>query len=103
MQIKFSTSRLELLALGDRQEEIRAKLSLPILKKYRQVLVFISAPDTTFLSLWNKKSFNLEKIQDHWSIRLNDQRRLEIAFGKNGEILVVDILQISNHYKEIIR
>lgn len=104
MQINFSTSRLELLYLGDEKEVLRARLDFTILKAYRKAIFFLSNT-VSFPEIWKVRGYNLEKIDDHWSIRLNDQRRLEIKFTKekDREIQVVDILQISNHYNEIIR
>lgn len=102
MQINFSTSRLELLYLGDEKEVLRAKLDFTILKSYRKAIFFLSNT-VSFPEIWKVRGYNLEKIDNHWSIRLNDQRRLEIEFTKDWEIQVVDILQISNHYWEKIR
>jgi len=79
MQINFSTSRLELLYLGDKKEVLRAKLDFIILKAYRKAIFFLSNT-VSFPEIWKVRGYNLEKIDDHWSIRLNDQRRLEIEF-----------------------
>lgn len=101
MQINFSTSRLELLYLGDEKEVLRAKLDFIIPKAYRKAIYFLRNT-VSFPEIWKVRGYNLERIDDHWRIRLNDQRRLEIEF-KDREVQVVDILQISNHYNEIIR
>ena len=82
MQINFSTSRLELLYLGDEKEVLRAKLDFTILKSYRKAIFFLSNT-VSFPAIWKVSGYNLEKIDDHWSIRLNDQRRLEIEFTKD--------------------
>ncbi len=102
MQINFTTSTLEALYFWEKKEVLRAKLSLPILKKYRKAILDLYNA-TSFPEIWKIRSYNLEKVEDHWSMKLNDQRRLEIEFSKDWETNVVDILQISNHYNEIIR
>ena len=101
MKIKFSTSTLEKLYLGDEEVIINKKIPFSIVKSYIETVDFLSVIKHS-LEIRQVRWYNLEKIWDHRSMRLNQKRRLEVKFEK-WVIQVVDILQISNHYWNKIR
>ena len=101
MEIKFSTSKLEALCQGDKKIEIKSWLHSEIIRAYRKAIYFLSSAESK-LDIKGIWGYNLEKYKDHWSMRLNDKRRLEIDFINWG-IQVIDILQISNHYWNYFR
>jgi len=42
-------------------------------------------------------SLNIEKYENHWSARINDQYRIEFDFNKPNSI---SIIKISKHYEK---
>lgn len=42
---------------------------------------------------------NFEHYEDHYSIRVNQQRRIEFDYSTSGEIIIFNIFDVNNHYK----
>jgi len=99
MKVKFSTKQLE--EVFNNQEVIKSKLPLAVVKSYCKAVAFIKATDS-IISIYRSTWYHLEKYNGHYSMRLNEQWRLEIEIIKD-ELQVISILQISNHYKQIFR
>ena len=73
----------------------KQRFSEDILKKYRdKINIIIEA--ITINDLSKIKSLNIEKYQQHWSARINDQYRIEFEYIKPDKIV---ILKISKHYE----
>ena len=74
-----------------------------ILKKFFKRIAQIEAADTT-LDFWKTGSLHFEKLEgsvDEFSMRLNDQWRLEVGMrwadeGKTRGVVL--IIQLTNHY-----
>jgi Txe/YoeB family toxin of Txe-Axe toxin-antitoxin module len=66
-----------------------------ILERYRKVVTFMT--QTTNINMLSKfRGLNIEKFEDHWSARINNQFRVEFDFIKPNTIV---ILKISKHYE----
>ena len=39
-----------------------------------------------------------EHYQDHYSIRINQQRRIEFDYTNSGDIIIFNIFDVNNHY-----
>lgn len=46
------------------------------------------------------KGLHYEKYEDHYSIRINDQRRIEFEVDEVGNVTIINILDANNHYKK---
>jgi Txe/YoeB family toxin of Txe-Axe toxin-antitoxin module len=66
-----------------------------ILERYRKVVTFMTQSENINM-LSRFRGLNIEKYEDHWSARINDQFRVEFDFVKPNTIV---ILKISKHYE----
>lgn len=66
-----------------------------ILERYRKVITKMVEADNIIM-LSSFRALNIEKYQDHWSARINDQFRIEFDFVKPNTIVV---FKISKHYE----
>jgi plasmid maintenance system killer protein len=93
MEVIFKTEELYLLYEGKQK---KTKFSSNIIKQYvKKIRLIKDAENLSQLSLIN--SLNVEKFEEHYSLRLNDQYRLEFNFIKPN---TVEILKISKHYEK---
>jgi Plasmid maintenance system killer protein len=46
------------------------------------------------------KGLHYEKYEDHHSIKINEQRRIEFEIDGIGNVIIVKILDANNHYKK---
>ena len=73
----------------------KQRFSEDIIKRYKDKIEFIIEAEN-INALSKMRSLNLEKYEDHWSIRINRQYRIEFDFIKPNKIV---ILKISKHYE----
>ncbi|MCH8317157.1 MAG: type II toxin-antitoxin system RelE/ParE family toxin [Bacteroidetes bacterium] len=73
----------------------KQKFSEIILKGYKKVVEkMITAENINELS--KIRGLNIEKLNDKWSARINDQYRVEFDFAKPDTLI---LLKISKHYE----
>ena len=60
-------------------------------------LVLESTP--SIKNLANIRWFNFEHYEDHYSIRINQQWRIEFDFTTTWEVIIFNIYDVNNHYK----
>ena len=101
MRIKFTTTLLKNLYEEDPKTVIKSWLQPEIIDAYWDAIEALEEAETK-REIYNVRWYNLEKIGDHWSMRLNNKRRVEIDF-EDWYVKVVAILRISNHYWNKIR
>lgn len=66
-----------------------------ILERYRKVITYMTQADN--INMLSKfRGLNIEKYENHWSARINDQFRVEFNFIKP---ITIVILKISKHYE----
>lgn len=53
----------------------------------------------TIKNLSNIRWFNFEHYGDHYSIRINQQWRIEFDYTTSWEIIIFNIFDVNNHYK----
>ncbi len=55
---------------------------------------------SNFNKLYTMTGLHYEKYKDHHSIRINQQRRIEFDVDKDGNITIIQIIDVNNHYKK---
>ncbi len=50
--------------------------------------------------LYKIPSLNFEKYEDHYSVRITKQRRIEFDMDSVGNITIIEIRDANNHYKK---
>ncbi len=50
--------------------------------------------------LYATKALNFEKYNDHYSVRITKQRRIEFDMDSTGNITILTLLDANNHYKK---
>ena len=81
MQINFSTSLLEKLYFCDDRAIRKTGLPLYICDSHCELIDFLKKSEK-LSDIWKFNGFNLEKYEDHRSMRLNDKWRVHIDFRK---------------------
>lgn len=98
MEVKFHSSRLENICYGRERDNLHPDL---IRKYQRRIQFFMKA--VSLVDISKHPWLYLEKLgwkrQGQYSVRLNDQRRLIFTVNQDGEIQVIEILEISKHYE----
>ncbi len=93
MEIEFKTS--DLCAYYLCEYSGKQPFSEIVLEGYRKVITKMTeAENMTALSKF--RGLNIEKFQNHWSARINNQFRLEFDFIKPNTI---HLIKISKHYE----
>lgn len=98
MKVKFHTKRLESICSW----RVRDNLHPDIIRKYqRRIQFFMNA--VSLVDISKHPWLYLEKLdgdrKGQYSVCLNDQRRLIFTVNKDGDIQVIEILEISKHYE----
>jgi plasmid maintenance system killer protein len=94
MDVEFQNQELENYFTGNYFG--KQKFSEMILQAFRHKINFMeNALNMNELS--KIRSLNIEKYEDHWSARINDQFRIEFEFKKPNDILVI---KLSKHYEK---
>ena len=92
----------ELRTLYETGEAPGCKISHHIVGKFVRAIGSLEAAHT-LKDIWANKGFNFEKVDDIYSIRLNDQWRLELTIDwadKQHSRETVYPQHLSKHYKE---
>ena len=98
MQVKFGNKHLKELYTKGRSRKY--KFQPYIAKKYALRIQQIEAADTIH-DLWETASLNFEVYDDHYSVRINQQYRIEIEIEWENEeatIGIFTIIDVTNHY-----
>jgi plasmid maintenance system killer protein len=74
----------------------KQKFSEIILQAFRRKINFMETA-LNFNELSKIRSLNIEKYENHWSARINDQYRIEFDFKKPNSILIE---KITKHYEK---
>ena len=93
MEIEFKTD--EFLSFYTGNYSGKQKFSADIIKRYKDKIEFIIEAEN-INALSKIRSLNVEKYEDHWSIRINRQYRIEFDFIKPNTVV---ISKISKHYE----
>ena len=97
MKLKFRCEELELL-YRDRNYRHR-KMPYSIQKSYAMKCDFLECAET-LQDIYARTSFHFEKYQDHYSIRITQQWRIELDIDKVWNVTILNILDANNHYKK---
>ena len=101
MIIKFKEVYLEELS-KDQAPAGKQRFSADVVKKFKQRIFQMKNAKSTF-DLRNTKSLHFEKLKEKryenkYSIRLNEAYRIIFGIDKQGNVEIIMIEEISNHY-----
>jgi plasmid maintenance system killer protein len=104
MQVSFTDSYYELLYTGGK---VPGKPRFPpeVIKQYRLRIEMLKNSASTY-DLGKFRSLNFEKLEPKnapdplYSIRVNDQYRLEFNLDSNGKAEIVRVKRMSDHYSK---
>ena len=92
MKLTFKCKELELL-YRDREYRHR-KMPYSIQKSYA-----IECAESLY-DIYARTSLHFEKYEDHYSIRITQQWRIELDIDTVGNVTILNILDANNHYQK---
>jgi plasmid maintenance system killer protein len=97
VKLKFKHESMELLYRDKDYQDRRLpnELRRAYIKK-----CFILETLENIQDLKNYRGLNFEHYKDHYSIRVNNQRRIEFDYDSYKNITIIEVLDITNHYKK---
>lgn len=105
MEIKFEQRYLEELYLTGKCTDKKHRFQPPIIAKYRKTVDLLEA-NSCKEDLYRFHSLNFEALKGNkdglYSVRVNDQYRLELKIEVSGSepiITICTIVELSNHYQ----
>ena len=104
MLVSFTDSYYELLYTGEKHPG-KPRFSPEVISMYRMRIDQIKNSVST-QELRKFKSLRFEKLEPKndpnpvYSVRVNDRYRLEFHIGSDGNVEIVSIIRISDHYSK---
>ena len=97
MKLTFKCKELELL-YRDREYRHR-KMPYEIQKSYALKCDFLECAESLH-DIYARTSLHFEKYEDHYSIRITQQWRIELDIDTVGNVTILNILDANNHYQK---
>lgn len=97
MKLTFKCKELELL-YRDREYRHR-KMPYEIQKSYALKCDFLECAESLY-DIYARTSLHFEKYEDHYSIRITQQWRIELDIDTVGNVTILNILDANNHYQK---
>ena len=96
IQLNFKHKEMEKLY---RDENYHDRRLPPNLRKSYVKKCFILETLATIQDLNKYKGLNFELYEEHYSIRINQQWRIEFDYDTLGNITIIEIIDANNHYQ----
>lgn len=96
IQLNFKHEAMEKLYRDENYHDRRLPANL---RKSYVKKCFILETLATIQDLNQYRGLNFEKYEEHYSIRVNQQWRIEFDYDSLGNITIIEIIDATNHYK----